>query len=175
MPRSIVLCFDGTNNEYAATNTNVVKLYAMLDRTKSDQIAYCQPGIGTYAPPGHGAGARREALKVGLLTQGNEELTAFAWNIFKRQRNPAISPKAAAPSVAAPQRESLRGLWWLAEFIPKPFRDPGKDFTPRRVIHAGRPRHVAERSHLHVSVLERQRQSATYRPTNIPTQFVEVQ
>ena len=27
MARSIVLCFDGTNNEYAAANTNVVKLY----------------------------------------------------------------------------------------------------------------------------------------------------
>lgn len=42
----------GTNNEYAATNTNVVKLYAMLDRTKSDQLAYYQTGIGTFAPSG---------------------------------------------------------------------------------------------------------------------------
>jgi uncharacterized protein (DUF2235 family) len=142
MGRSIVLCFDGTNNQYAATNTNVVKLYAMLDRTKNDQIAYYQPGIGTFTPPGvlgklkqwfikrldlavawlledhvcdgyrylmryyqdgdrififgfSGGAYTARALaamlyKVGLLTQGNEELIPFAWDIFKRQRNKAI-------------------------------------------------------------------------------------
>jgi uncharacterized protein (DUF2235 family) len=52
MGRNIVLCFDGTNNQYAATNTNVVKIYGMLDRTGNDQLAYYQPGIGTFAPPG---------------------------------------------------------------------------------------------------------------------------
>ena len=52
MARNIILCFDGTNNEYAATNTNVVKMYAMLDRTTADQLMYYQPGIGTFPPPG---------------------------------------------------------------------------------------------------------------------------
>jgi uncharacterized protein (DUF2235 family) len=52
MPRRIVLCLDGTSNKYAAANTNVVKLYAMLDRATNDQLAYYQPGIGTVAPPG---------------------------------------------------------------------------------------------------------------------------
>ena len=32
-----VLCRDGTSNQYAVTNTNVVKLYAMLDRARNDQ------------------------------------------------------------------------------------------------------------------------------------------
>jgi uncharacterized protein (DUF2235 family) len=50
--RSLVLCLDGTNNKYVATNTNVVKLYAMLDRTSNDQLAYYQPGIGTMPPAG---------------------------------------------------------------------------------------------------------------------------
>ncbi len=356
MGRSIVLCFDGTNNKYAATNTNVVKLYAMLDRAKNDQIAYYQPGIGTFAPPGvwgklkqwfvtrldlavawlledhvcdgyrylmryyqdgdrififgfsRGAYTARALAamlyKVGLLTQGNEELIPFAWDIFKRQRNetlyrgfhqtfarmvsvnflglwdtvssvgwmwnpqylqftannpivevvrhavalderrvyfvqnlwgrdpdlhpdvlqvwfpgvhcdvgggykertaglskialkwmveqakafglrfqpkaeaeilPAVdTPKAAAPSVTAPQHESLHGVWWLAEFIPKRFRDPAKDFATSWMIHGGRRRYVAENSHLHVSVLERQKQVPTYRPTNVPAQFVQV-
>ena len=40
MGLDLVVCFDGTNNEYNATNTNVVKLYAMIDRTESDQITY---------------------------------------------------------------------------------------------------------------------------------------
>ena len=52
MPKKIVLCLDGTSNKYAAANTNVVKLYAMLDRTRPDQLSYYQPGIGTIPPPG---------------------------------------------------------------------------------------------------------------------------
>jgi hypothetical protein len=52
LSRNIVLCFDGTNNEYSATTTNVVRIYALLDRNRNDQLAYYQPGIGTFAPPG---------------------------------------------------------------------------------------------------------------------------
>jgi len=354
MGRNIVLCFDGTNNQYAATNTNVVKLYAMLDRTRNDQIAYYQPGIGTFAPPGvwgklkrwlvtrldlaiawlledhvcsgyrylmryyqegdrififgfsRGAYTARALAamlyKVGLLTQGNEELIPFAWNIFRRQRNQTIyrgfhhtfarmvpvhflglwdtvssigwmwnpqylqftannpivevvrhaialderrayfiqnlwgrdpdlhpdvaqvwfpgvhcdvgggyreteaglskialqwmvdqaeafglrfqpkakaeilplqdTPKAAAQSATAPQHESLQGLWWLAEFVPKRFRNPARDFAATWMIHCGRPRYVPESSRIHISVLERQKQLATYRPKNIPAQYV---
>src|SRR5258708_24247271 len=143
MGRNLVLCFDGTNNEYAAINTNVVKMYAMLDRARDDQLAYYQPGIGTFAPPGMWNKARKwlvtkldlaiawlledhvtdgyrflmryyqdgdrififgfsrgaytaRALagmlyKVGLLTQGNEELLPFAWDMFKREKNENIS------------------------------------------------------------------------------------
>ena len=52
MTRNIILCLDGTSNQYSATNTNVIKLYAMLDRTRNDQLSYYQPGIGTIPPPG---------------------------------------------------------------------------------------------------------------------------
>jgi uncharacterized protein (DUF2235 family) len=52
MARNIVLCLDGTSNAYAAKNTNVVKMYALIDKTKDDQFCYYQPGIGTFAPPG---------------------------------------------------------------------------------------------------------------------------
>jgi len=52
MGRRIIICLDGTNNRYAAANTNVVKMYAMLDRASNEQIAYYQPGIGTMAPVG---------------------------------------------------------------------------------------------------------------------------
>ena len=40
MSRNIVVCLDGTNNKFNRENTNVVKLYALLDRKTSDQIAY---------------------------------------------------------------------------------------------------------------------------------------
>jgi uncharacterized protein (DUF2235 family) len=59
MGRNLVLCFDGTNNQYAATNTNVVKIYAMLDREGNEQFCYYQPGIGTFAPPGVWGKVRR--------------------------------------------------------------------------------------------------------------------
>ena len=52
MGRNIVLCFDGTSNKYSYANTNVVKLYALLDRQDPDQLSYYQPGIGTIPPVG---------------------------------------------------------------------------------------------------------------------------
>jgi hypothetical protein len=77
-------------------------------------------------------------------------------------------------TVTAPKHESLRGLWWLAEFVPKRFRDPAKDFATTWMIHGGRPRYVAEHSHIHVSVIERQRLLPAYRPQNIPNEFIQV-
>lgn len=52
MPRNLVLCFDGTNNQYGENKTNVVKLYMMLKRSDTDQLTYYQTGIGTLDPPG---------------------------------------------------------------------------------------------------------------------------
>jgi uncharacterized protein (DUF2235 family) len=46
MPRNIVVCRDGTGNQYGRANSNVVKLYwtlAALDK----QAAYYHPGVGT--------------------------------------------------------------------------------------------------------------------------------
>jgi len=52
MPRNTVLCCDGTANEFARHNTNVVKLYAMLQRDPAMQVTYYHPGLGTMEPPG---------------------------------------------------------------------------------------------------------------------------
>ncbi len=357
MGRNLVLCFDGTNNQYAATNTNVVKMYTMVDRSGNDQMAYYQPGIGTFAPPGVWGKTKRWIItrldlavawlledhvsdgyrflmryykegdqififgfsrgaytaralaamlcKVGLLTQGNEELLPFAWDMFKRENdaevytgfrytfsrkvkvhflglwdtvssvgwawnpqylqftanNPIVevvrhavalderrsyfvqnlwghdpamqtdvqqvwfagvhcdvgggyaepeaglskialawmvekaesfglrfqpkaraailpaqdTPKYVAPSITAPQHESLRGLWWIVEFMPKRFRDPAAGFASRWMIHAGRPRHVVDGSTIHPSVLERMRQVPSYKPQNLPKDFVQAE
>ncbi|KAF8555257.1 hypothetical protein OG21DRAFT_1603016 [Imleria badia] len=52
-PRTIVLCFDGTNGQYDSQNTNVVKLFGLLRKDCSEQqVAYYQAGIGTYFAPG---------------------------------------------------------------------------------------------------------------------------
>ncbi|KAL5482738.1 hypothetical protein ACEPAI_9332 [Sanghuangporus weigelae] len=52
-PRVLVLCFDGTSNQYDGENTNVVKFFAMLRKDCDDeQLCYYQTGVGTYLPPG---------------------------------------------------------------------------------------------------------------------------
>jgi uncharacterized protein (DUF2235 family) len=51
MPKNIVICLDGTNNQLqAALNTNVVRLFAMLDLSNPEkQVGYYDPGVGTFA------------------------------------------------------------------------------------------------------------------------------
>ncbi len=50
MPKNIVVCCDGTGNEFGETNSNVVKLYSTLviDR---EQVGYYHPGVGTMGAP----------------------------------------------------------------------------------------------------------------------------
>ena len=350
MGRNLVLCFDGTNNEYAAINTNVVKIYAMLDRARDDQLAYYQPGIGTFAPPGvwgrvkqwfltkldlaiawlledhvidgyrflmryynegdrififgfsRGAYTARAVAgmlgTVGLLTPGNEELLPFAWNMYRRPGNTELSegfrhtfsrkvavdflglwdtvrsvgwmwdpqylpftannpgvkvvrhavalderrayfpqnlwgrepgmptdieqlwfagvhcdvgggyaekqaglskialrwmveqaerfglrfePRSkavilpprdtkdyAAPDPKGQKHESLKGWWWIAEFLPKRIEDPAAGFATRWIIHAGRHRYVAQDAKIHPSVYERMKAVPGYRPANLP-------
>ncbi|KQT21361.1 MULTISPECIES: DUF2235 domain-containing protein [unclassified Bradyrhizobium] len=52
MPRNIVLCCDGTANEFAVDRTNVLKLYYCLVQDPERQIVYYHPGLGTMEPPG---------------------------------------------------------------------------------------------------------------------------
>jgi uncharacterized protein (DUF2235 family) len=46
-----VLCLDGTGNQLKAKgNTNVVRLYRMLDLADPQrQVAFYDPGVGTFA------------------------------------------------------------------------------------------------------------------------------
>ncbi|EAW09783.1 T6SS phospholipase effector Tle1-like catalytic domain-containing protein [Aspergillus clavatus NRRL 1] len=50
VPKQFVLCFDGTGNKFCGdeSDSNVLKIFRMLDRSKSHQFHYYQPGIGTY-------------------------------------------------------------------------------------------------------------------------------
>ncbi|KAJ5887879.1 hypothetical protein N7495_007920 [Penicillium taxi] len=50
IPKQFVLCFDGTGNKFAGdeSDSNVLKIFRMLDRSQSHQYHYYQPGIGTY-------------------------------------------------------------------------------------------------------------------------------
>jgi uncharacterized protein (DUF2235 family) len=48
--KKFVLCFDGTGNKFSSTDSdsNILKIYRMLDRNDDGQFHYYQPGIGTY-------------------------------------------------------------------------------------------------------------------------------
>jgi uncharacterized protein (DUF2235 family) len=47
--RTLVLCFDGTGNQFEADHSNVLQLFTMLKKDdRSKQMVYYQTGIGTY-------------------------------------------------------------------------------------------------------------------------------
>src|SRR5262245_6856419 len=49
--RNLIVCLDGTDNQFSARNTNVVRLYQCLDRDPGRQIGYYDPGVGTIWEP----------------------------------------------------------------------------------------------------------------------------
>jgi len=62
--KNVVLCCDGTANEFAADKTNVVKLFSVLANEPSQQIAYYHPGLGTMEPPGALAHLARRTTRL---------------------------------------------------------------------------------------------------------------
>ncbi len=51
MGKNIVICCDGTGNEYGDDNTNVLKLYSILPKDNIGQLATYDPGVGTMSAP----------------------------------------------------------------------------------------------------------------------------
>jgi uncharacterized protein (DUF2235 family) len=70
--KNIVVCLDGTGNQLRAKgNTNVVLLYEMLDLSEpSKQIAYYDPGVGTFSSPGAWTPLARRVSKLAGLAVG---------------------------------------------------------------------------------------------------------
>lgn len=65
LPKKFVLCFDGTGNKFSGTDadSNILKIYRMLDRNGDDQFHYYQPGIGTYVTKASGSMTRTSRLE----------------------------------------------------------------------------------------------------------------
>ena len=79
--------------------------------------------------------------KVGLLTQGNEELIPFAWDMFKNQRDPEIY-RGFAKTFCRPVRIHFLGLWdtvssigwaWAPQSLPFTKNNPGVDIVRHAV------------------------------------------
>ena len=75
MPKNIVICCDGTNNQLETPPTNVLRLYGALPYAPGFQPAYYDPGVGTVAWP-RGMGPVRKRLS---LTFGS----AFGWGFTR--------------------------------------------------------------------------------------------
>src|SRR5579859_7083809 len=54
MARNVVLCCDGTSNQFSRDRTNVIKLFHALEKDPARQGVYYHPGLGTRAPTGTG-------------------------------------------------------------------------------------------------------------------------
>jgi uncharacterized protein (DUF2235 family) len=64
MPKNIVVCCDGTANEFARDRTNVVKLYYTLVQDPARQCVYYHPGLGTMEPAGALTNFTRKVTKL---------------------------------------------------------------------------------------------------------------
>lgn len=62
--KNIVICCDGTGNEYGLNNTNVVGTFSAVVRDDS-QMAFYDPGVGTFDAFGHRVG--KVMKKVGIF------------------------------------------------------------------------------------------------------------
>jgi len=84
--RNLVVCIDGTSNQFGINNTNVIELYRLVKKLPEDkQLTYYNSGIGTYAKPSWKSWHyMRQVLdhKVDLLIAWNFErivLNAYRW------------------------------------------------------------------------------------------------
>ncbi|WP_427135262.1 T6SS phospholipase effector Tle1-like catalytic domain-containing protein [Pseudarthrobacter sp. S9] len=75
MSRNLVVCLDGTGGQLRAKgNTNVALLYSLLDHSDpAKQIAYYDPGVGTFASAGAWTPLARSISRLGGA--------AFGWGL----------------------------------------------------------------------------------------------
>jgi uncharacterized protein (DUF2235 family) len=79
--KNIVICCDGSGNEFGEsdTNSNVVKLYYTLIIDTS-QVGYYHPGVGTMGAP-----TTRTSLGKQLSRLGGPSLRQRAYEQYRRQ------------------------------------------------------------------------------------------
>ncbi|GAB1526611.1 hypothetical protein RhiTH_009780, partial [Rhizoctonia solani] len=75
-PRKLVVCIDGTSNQFSKKNTHVVELYSRIKKD-STQLTYYNSGIGTYARPFMWSFAYQKQQLFNMID------LAVAWNFEK--------------------------------------------------------------------------------------------
>lgn len=88
MGKKLVICCDGTANQFAQHRTNVLKL-AFAAAKDPSQLLYYQPGVGTMAPPGFVSAigqflARLSGLAFGFgLKRDVADITGFIMDHYE--------------------------------------------------------------------------------------------
>ncbi|KAF8597365.1 hypothetical protein BDV93DRAFT_417232, partial [Ceratobasidium sp. AG-I] len=72
--RKLIVCIDGTSNQYSEKNTNVIELYSHIEKS-STQLTYYNSGIGTYAKPSWQSISHWKQVVYNLVD------LAIAWNL----------------------------------------------------------------------------------------------
>ncbi|KAK7045884.1 hypothetical protein VNI00_007315 [Paramarasmius palmivorus] len=72
--RTLVLCFDGTGDQFDSDNSNIVEFFQLLKKDdRSKQMVYYQAGIGTYTTP---------EIATPMMARFSKALDeAVAWNL----------------------------------------------------------------------------------------------
>ena len=110
-----------------------------------------------------------EAIKCGL-TVNQATVNQLAWGV-QRKGSPF---SYVVPDVRGDLHTSLRGAWWILEYIPK--SATYKEW-PARKAHFGyyipdaEPRFIPDGAMIHESALLRMDAMPSYRPVNLPKQF----
>lgn len=89
MSKNIVICCDGTGNEFGGRNSNVIKLYQTL-KCNTGQIAYYHPGVGTMGSRSALSGIGKTwTLLIGLaFGYGISDNIADAYQFLMRNYEP---------------------------------------------------------------------------------------
>ncbi|EGO04118.1 hypothetical protein SERLA73DRAFT_47031, partial [Serpula lacrymans var. lacrymans S7.3] len=73
--RKLVVCIDGTSNQFGQKNTNVIEIYSQVCKDpKDNQLTYYNSGIGTFAEP-----SWKSLRYLGQVLDHKIDL-AIAWN-----------------------------------------------------------------------------------------------
>ncbi|ADW68375.1 T6SS phospholipase effector Tle1-like catalytic domain-containing protein [Granulicella tundricola] len=95
MPKNIVVCCDGTGNEFGDSNSNVVKLYTCM-KVDKEQVAYYHPGVGTMGNPNKTGVGKKMSLIYGMaFGAGFMDNLADAYRFLMAQYNDGDGPMDA--------------------------------------------------------------------------------
>ena len=72
MGRNIVICCDGTNNQFGVCNTDVVRLVEILANNSAQQLVYYDPGVGTMPDPRMRTSLGQKISKFRALAFGSD-------------------------------------------------------------------------------------------------------
>jgi uncharacterized protein (DUF2235 family) len=78
MPRNIIVCCDGTNNEFGICNTDIVRIMQIVTHSPEQQIVYYDPGVGTLPEAGVLAWLKKKRELAFATDIGDKVGTAYA-------------------------------------------------------------------------------------------------